>query len=69
MLVKKMPIIVKKIFLPLFFFFNFSLLQANPANFNLWLDNFKIKAKNEGISQKTIEDALSDVQYISKLID
>ncbi|MEY2962695.1 MAG: hypothetical protein RL496_558, partial [Pseudomonadota bacterium] len=69
MLVKKMPIIVKKIFLALFFFFNFSLLQANPANFNLWLDNFKIKAKKEGISQKTIEDALSDVQYISKVIE
>ena len=69
MLVKKMPIIVKKIFLALFFFFNFSLLQANPANFNLWLDNFKITAKKEGISQKTIEDALSDVQYISKVIE
>jgi membrane-bound lytic murein transglycosylase B len=69
MLFKKVPIFIKRIFLLVTFFFYFSYLYGNTTDFSLWLDNFKIRAKNEGISQKTIDDALGNAQYLSKVIE
>ena len=38
----------------LYFFTFFSTVSATNQNFDEWLAEFKIKAKNNGISEKTI---------------
>ena len=42
-------------------------VRANQS-FDSWLTEFKIKAKNSGISDDTIKLALSDVKYLEKVI-
>ena len=69
MLVKKMLIILKNVFLGLFFLFYSSLVLAESPKFNLWLNEFKLTAKKNGISQKTIDSVLSDVVYLDRVIE
>ena len=58
----------KTIFIILFSCY-FSVINAAGNDFNAWLDEFKIKAKKNGISQKTIDSALSNVEYLAKVIE
>ena len=41
---------------------------ADTKDFNVWLQNFKITAKKEGISKETIKLILSDATYLEKVI-
>ena len=69
MILKKMPITLKNIFLGLLFLFYSSFVYANSPNFNLWLSEFKITAKKNGISQKTIDSVLSNAIYLDRVIE
>ena len=46
-----------------------NLAQASDDDFNIWLNNFKNKALEKGISQETINIAFKDVKYLSKVIE
>lgn len=43
--------------------------QANAADFQTWLQNFKAEAAQQGISQPTIQSALGNIQPISRVIE
>ncbi len=57
-----------KVFLLLLFFFNSS-AKANNLEFNVWLNNFKLFAKKEGISEKTIQLTLGKSKFLAKVIE
>lgn len=42
---------------------------ANAADFATWLAGFRLEAARQGISQRTIQAALSDVQIVQKAIE
>ena len=69
MLVKKMSLYSKKTIFIILFSCYFSVINAAGNDFNAWLDEFKIKAKKNGISQKTIDSALNNVEYLAKVIE
>ena len=47
----------------LYFFTFFSTASATNKNFDEWLAAFKIKAKNQGISEKTISTVIHSYFY------
>ncbi len=47
----------------------FSPSKASAADFATWLANFRLEAAQQGISQRTIQAALSDVQIVQKAIE
>jgi len=47
---------------------NFSLVKSDDS-FDNWLNDFKKKAINEGISKQTIDSSLMDVRFIPKVIE
>ena len=52
----------------IFFINNFS--YANTSNdFDLWLVDFKKKAVNQGISKKTVDSAMKNAKFLSKVIE
>ena len=53
----------------LYFFTYFSAVSATNQNFDEWLVAFKIKAKNQGISEKTISTVMDKVKFIPKVIE
>ena len=53
----------------LYFFTIFSTVSATNQNFDEWLVAFKIKAKNQGISEKTISTVMNKVKFIPKVIE
>ena len=53
----------------LYFFTFFSSASATNQNFDEWLVAFKIKAKNQGISEKTISTVMNKVKFIPKVIE
>ena len=53
----------------LYFFTFFSTVSATNQNFDEWLVAFKIKAKNQGISEKTISIVMNKVKFIPKVIE
>jgi len=53
----------------LYFFTFFSTVSATNQNFDEWLVTFKIKAKNQGISEKTISTVMNKVKFIPKVIE
>ena len=61
-------LILLKIFALLTILSSISFLHANDSEFNLWLNDFKIKAVNSGISEHVVEDVLSDVVFLPKVI-
>ena len=61
--------IIKNLFIALVLFFYSSFVSANTTGFNLWLSDFKITAKENGISQKTINSVLSGAVYLEKVIE
>ena len=67
MLIKKMSKIFKIICAINFFLV--SNVFCNETNFNSWLNDFKLRAVSSGISQKVVEDVLSEAKYLPKVIE
>ena len=44
-------------------------LISAEHNFNIWLENFKKVAKNEGVSEATIKDTLENIKFLPKVIE
>ena len=66
MIIKKMfKIIILSIFINLLASLN---VLANN-DFNLWLNEFKIKAINSGISKKVVYQIMSEAKYLPKVIE
>ncbi len=59
-----------KLILNTFFIF-FILINQLLANndFNEWIINFKVKAINSGISEKVVNDIMSDAKFLPKVIE
>jgi len=66
MIIKKM---FKIIFLSIFINLLASLNVFANNDFNLWIDKFKIKAINSGISKKIVDEIMSEVKYLPKVIE
>ena len=41
---------------------------ANNNDFRLWVDSFKVRAINYGISENVVNDVMSDARFLSKVI-
>ena len=67
MLIKKMSKIFKIICAINFFLV--SNVFCNETNFDSWLNDFKLRAVSSGISQKVVEDVLSEAKYLPKVIE
>ena len=66
MIIKKMfKIILSSIFLNILT----TLSVFANADFNMWIEEFKIKAINSGISKIVVEEILSDAKYLPKVIE
>jgi membrane-bound lytic murein transglycosylase B len=66
MIIKKMfKLIIFSIFINLFVSLN---VFANN-DFNKWVDNFKIEAINSGVSKQLVDQVMSDVVFIPKVIE
>ena len=66
MIISKMfKLILRSIFL-YFFITSFSFASEN---FNKWLSNFKIKAISTGISEKVVNEIMSDAKFLPKVIE
>ena len=57
-----------QIFFIIFFVLTFVKLEANQ-DFNLWLVNFKKKAIQNGISEKTVNEVMNNAKFLSKVIE
>ena len=57
-----------KYFIIIFFTIIHGTLNANEKEFNEWLVNFKVYALEKKISEKTFNLAMSDVQFLPKVI-
>ena len=56
----------------LIFIFNIFLIpeiSAQEQDFSIWLNTFKTKAIKSGISKKVVEDVMSDVKFLPKVIE
>ena len=60
-------IIIKIIFVSFLFFLPVHSEESNE--FDVWLNSFKIVAKNEGISNETINNVLDNAQFLPKVIE
>ena len=56
-----------KFFLLIYIFFTQSIVLADN-NFNEWVLDFKMKAKNEGISSKTVNNIMDKAVFLPKVI-
>ena len=69
MLITKMAkILIKLIFIYLFST-SYNSAFSSSDKFNVWLKKFKSDALAQGISQATIDDTLSDVRFLPKVIE
>jgi len=66
---KKTNMALKLYFTILIFVIIASNLVANKLDFPAWLDEFKIRAEKSGISKKTIDESLSKVEIIPRVIE
>ena len=67
MLIKKMSKIFKIICVANFFLI--TNVFSNETSFDSWLKDFKSRAITYGISQKVVEDVLSDAKFLPKVIE
>ena len=49
--------------------FFFSMSFAAQEDFETWLNKFKIRAINSGISKKVVDDVMSDARFLPKVIE
>jgi membrane-bound lytic murein transglycosylase B len=61
--------LANKIIILIGFLLYFGNSNANDQNFNKWMVSFKLTAIEFGISKDTVDKALKDVKYISKVIE
>ena len=66
MIIKKM---FKIIILSIFINFLASLNAFANNDFNQWINEFKIKAVNSGISKKVVDQIMSEAKYLPKVIE
>ena len=66
MIISKMIKLILRSFFLFIFFFNNSF--AND-DFNKWLKNFKFKAINSGISEKVVNELMSNAKFLPKVIE
>ena len=59
--------LIKLIFI--FNIFLISEIDAQEQDFSIWLNTFKTKAIKSGISKKVVEDVMSDVKFLPKVIE
>ena len=57
-----------KIILTLLFFTLYLPVNANDIGFNTWLEDFKIYALKNNISEATFDETMSDVKFLPKVI-
>jgi membrane-bound lytic murein transglycosylase B len=69
MLVKKMLKILISIYILLVLSLTSSSVFSMNAEFNGWVKNFKTKAINSGVSKKVVDDVMSDVTFLPKVIE
>ena len=69
MVLKKMLKILKNISFFIFLLIYSNLVNAYNSEFNDWLKDFKIKAVNSGVSKNIVNDVLSDVKFLPKVIE
>ena len=67
MLIKKMSKIFKIICVANFFLI--TNVFSNETSFDSWLKDFKSRAITYGVSQKVVEDVLSDAKFLPKVIE
>lgn len=60
---------LKNISFFIFFLFYSNLVNAYNSEFSDWLNDFKIKAVNSGVSKNVVNDVLSDVRFLPKVIE
>ena len=66
MIIKKMfKIIVLSVFINLLTYLN---VLAN-TDFNLWVEEFKVKAIDSGISIDVVDDIMSEAKFLPKVIE
>ncbi len=68
MILTKMAKFFKTIFLIITILLGSKPLYANPPEFTNWLQGFKLLASSKGISENTINSALSDVKFLDKVL-
>ncbi len=56
------------IFFSILFIVTTSSLHAS-TDFNIWLNNFKKKAINSGVSKTTVEDVMNNAKFLPKVIE
>ena len=66
MIIKKM---LKKIISFLILIFLTTNLNAGNHEFDIWLTNFKLKAIKSGISEKVVNDVMSNAKFLPKVIE
>ena len=69
MLVKKMLKNLICIYIIIIFSFSQSSVFANNTEFNTWVENFKIKAINSGVSKKVVDEVMSGAIFLPKVIE
>ena len=47
----------------------FTPAKANNHEFDLWVNNFKIRAVNSGISKPVVDQVMSKAQFLPKVIE
>tara|TARA_B100001057_G_scaffold469299_1_gene529452 strand:+ start:137 stop:1150 length:1014 start_codon:yes stop_codon:yes gene_type:complete len=67
MIIKKMSKIIT-VFLSLYLL-SFSSASSQDSDFNNWLSEFKLKAVKKGISEKVVENVMSDAKFLPKVIE
>ncbi len=69
MLIKKMVKFITTILFLAFFVFGSTLAETRNESFSLWLEDFKKRAVIRGISEATVENALSEAIFLPKVIE
>ena len=59
---------IKKLFLIFLLISPEVLFSDEKKNFNLWIEKFKVRAMEEGISEHTINNSLKNAKYLEKVI-
>ena len=57
------------IYILLILSFSQSSAFASNSDFNMWVKNFKIEAVNSGISKIVVDEVMSNVKFIPKIIE
>ena len=69
MIITKMAKILIKLIFVYLFFTSYNSAFSSSESFNVWLKKFKSDALAQGITQSTIDDTLSNVRFLPKVIE